>query len=753
MNTRTRTNGKAGAERRIGNLIALLPILLVTAASATLTSCIGYTSAAPSSETSGVLTPNSTSLAFGEVAVGTTGTQTITLMNTGKDTVNISQLLVSGTGFQLLNGTSSVSIAAGQTASWQVRFTPTSNADSSGSLAITSDAKNKHLGVQLKATGTQAVLQMSATSIAFSNVQVGQTSSQSVTLANNGNTTLKISSATVSGAGFSIKGLTFPMSLNAGKTAVLSVQFTPTSTAGATGSVVFSDNAATSQQTLTLTGSALASGSTLAAYPGTLNFSNVAVGASSTQTVTLTNSGNATITINQVTTTGYGCSTKGISAGQTIAAGQTATFSASYSPTSATTVSGSITIASTATNAALSIPVVGTGTQGALKANQSSVSFGNVAVNSSASATVTLSNTGTAAVSITGGSVTGTGFSMGSLAAQTLNPGQTASFSVTFAPTTAANATGNISVASNAPGSPLTIALSGTGAQAQISATPSSVSFGTLSMGNTNSQSITLKNNGNTTLTFSQVTVSGIGFSQTGLSTASTIAAGGSLTFNAAFTPSSSGSANGSITLITNGTPSSLTIGLSGTGSATTLSLAANPTSLAFGNVGDGGSSSLSTSITNNGNSNVTISSVITQGIGFSASGVSGGMTLTPGQSATLAVTFAPTSGGAVSGASVTIASNATNSPTVISLSGAGTHAVNLSWSPSTTGGVGYNVYRGGASGAEGATPINSTALPGTGFSDANVISGQTYYYVVEAVNSNGTSGNSNEVRVSVPTP
>jgi fibronectin type 3 domain-containing protein len=128
-------------------------------------------------------------------------------------------------------------------------------------------------------------------------------------------------------------------------------------------------------------------------------------------------------------------------------------------------------------------------------------------------------------------------------------------------------------------------------------------------------------------------------------------------------------------------------------------------------------------------------------------------MILTPGQSAPLTVTFAPTSAGAVSGASVTIASNATNSPAVISLSGAGTHSVMLSWGASTTAGAGYNIYRGTASGAEGATPLNLSALSATSFSDVNVTSGQSYYYVVQAVNANGTSGNSNEVQVSVPTP
>lgn len=747
----TQTPCEVAGQPRIGNLFALIAVLLIIAASMTLTSCIGYSSAAPSSASSGELTPNSTSLSFGNVPVGTTGTQTISLTNTGKEAVNVSQIVISGTGFELLSTASTVSIPAGQSASWRVQFAPNSGSDTTGSLTVTSDASNRHLGIKLAGTGTQASMKMSVESVNFSNVQVGQTSSQNVTLTNSGNSNLKINSARVFGSGFGMSGLSFPSNIGAGQSATFSVQFTPTSTTGATGSITFNDNAGTSPQSLTLTGSALSSGSTLAAYPGSLSFANIAVGNSSAQTVTLTNSGSAAITINQVSTTGSDFRTSGISAGQTIAAGKTASFSASYAPTTSTTVSGSITIASTATNGALSVPLVGTATQGALSASPSSVGFGSVAVNSSASTTVTLSNTGTAAVSISGGSISGSGFSMGTLAAQTLNPGQSASFSVKFAPTAAVGASGSISVSSSAPGSPLAIALSGTGAQAQLSASTLSVSFGTVSVGNSNSQPITFTNSGNATLTFSQVSVSGTGFSETGLSTASSIAAGGSLTFNAAFTPASSAPASGSITLATNGTPSSLVIGLSGSGSASTLSLGASPTSLSFGSLAAGSTTSLTTSVTNTGNSNVTISSVTTTGAGFTASGLSSGMTLTPGQSVLLTVTFAPTSDAAVSGAGVTIASNATNSPTVISLSGSGSRSIVLSWSPSSTAGVGYNVYRGVVSGGEGATPINVSALSVTSFTDANVTSGQTYYYVVEAIDSSGVSGNSNEVSVAVP--
>ena len=128
----------------------------------------------------------------------------------------------------------------------------------------------------------------------------------------------------------------------------------------------------------------------------------------------------------------------------------------------------------------------------------------------------------------------------------------------------------------------------------------------------------------------------------------------------------------------------------------------------------DGSSSSLTATLTNNGNSNVTISSLSATGAGFSASGVTNSETLTPNQSVTITAQFAPTTAGAVSG-NVSIASNATNSPSTIAVSGTGvsvtSHSVALSWSASTSTVNGYNVYRGTTSNGPYPTKLNSSLV------------------------------------------
>jgi hypothetical protein len=190
-----------------------------------------------------------------------------------------------------------------------------------------------------------------------------------------------------------------------------------------------------------------------------------------------------------------------------------------------------------------------------------------------------------------------------------------------------------------------------------------------------------------------------------------------------------------------------------GGGGDPTYLLSASPTSLSFGNVPVGTQSVLPIILTNTGTGSVTITQDTIAGTGFSGSGLSLPFTLASGQNTDLSITFAPTAGGSVTG-SASVVSNASNSPAVVSLSGTGTHYVDLAWTASTSSGVtGYDIYRGTASGGP-YTQINSSSVAGTTYTDSTVAAGQTYYYVATAVNSSGVqSGYSNQASATVPSP
>jgi len=388
---------------------------------------------------------------------------------------------------------------------------------------------------------------------------------------------------------------------------------------------------------------------------------------------------------------------------------------------------------------------------GALSANPSSVGFGSVPVGSSASQSFTLTNSGSVSVIVSQVSVSNGSFSIVGLSLPTtIAVSQSVTIQLQFAPQAAGSATGTASVTSNTSNSPISVSLTGTGIQPQISSTPSTVSFGSVAIGSNSTQTISLNNPGTANLTISQASVSGTGFSMTGLSVPITITPGTSKTFSAEFAPNSTGSASGSISLTSNAPTSPTTIPLSGTGATATFVLTAAPTSLSFGNVAVGSTSSQNATLTNTGNSSVTISQVTVSGSGYSVSGVASNTTLTAGQSVTLTVSLTPTSTGNATG-SVTITSNASNSPTTITLTG-GSHLVDLSWTASTSVVVGYNVYRGTTNSGPYTLKLNPSLVSGVTFTDTNVQSGQTYYYVVTAVDSNGVeSVYSNQASATIP--
>jgi hypothetical protein len=440
-----------------------------------------------------------------------------------------------------------------------------------------------------------------------------------------------------------------------------------------------------------------------------------------------------------------------------VAVGESMSLQLQFTPASFGATAGVVTLVSDEPGTALKISLHGTGARPGLNVSPGSLVFPDVPVGQSKIENITLTNSGTGNVAINPATISGAGFTVNGLSAPaTLAPGNAILVAVKFAPTGPGAVTGAVSIGNNTDNAAAAISLSGVGLQAFVSANASNVSFGKVVVGNTNSQPITLRNSGNATLTFSQLAASGTGVSLTGLSTSTTIAPNSSVTFNAVFAPSSTSAVSGSIKLVTNGVPSPLVIGVTGTGSAAQAGLTLSPSSLNFSTVAEGSSKTLSSTLTNTGNSNINISSVKVSGAGFSAGGVSGGTILTPGQSTTLIVTFSPNSVGSTTGANVTIASNAINSPAMVALTGAGqapaSHRVGLSWNPSSSGGVtGYNVFRASNSGGYGANPLNAAPVSGTGYTDASVAAGQTYFYIVTTVGSGTSSVASNEVAVAIP--
>jgi hypothetical protein len=164
--------------------------------------------------------------------------------------------------------------------------------------------------------------------------------------------------------------------------------------------------------------------------------------------------------------------------------------------------------------------------------------------------------------------------------AQTNNCGTTlpagggnCSLQITFAPTTTGLRTDQISIADSAQGSPHLITVTGTGiatSAGAVTVTPAKLSFPSQTVGDTSpSQVVRITNTGQTSLTLSNITVSG-DFAETNTcgTLPTSLNVGDSCTATVTFTPTNSGNRTGSLVFTDNAGVGTQSVPLTGTGAA-----------------------------------------------------------------------------------------------------------------------------------------------------------------------------------------
>jgi len=494
----------------------------------------------------------------------------------------------------------------------------------------------------------------------------------------------------------------------------------------------------------------------LTVTPASISFGNVRVGNNQSQPATMSNSGISTLTVTQAAATGTGFRVSGLNLPFDLAAGQSQSFTVIYTPQSANTSTGNLAIANTGVAPTVNVPLSGGGqTAGALTVSPLSLDFGSVLVGSNQTLPETLTNSGGSSITVTQVTATGSGFSMSGLNLPlTLPAGQNQTFSATFTPTAGGSSSGNLAITSSGSNPNINIALSGNGlTPGALTSNPSSLSFGNIQVGNQRQLNETLTNTGGSSVNISQATLSGTGFSMSGLNPPLQLTSGQHITFSVTFAPLVVGGASGSISITSDASNPNLSIPLSGTGTAMPKGqLSVTPTSLDFGNVVVGSNAQLNGALSAS-TASVTVSSDTVNGSAFSLSGLTLPVTIPAGQQVQFTMTFTPQGSGVASG-SVSFASDASNSPAIETLTGIGTvptHSVTLSWTASTSSVIGYNLYRGVINGGP-YSKINSALIAGTQYSDTTVASGQTYYYVATSVDvSNQESVHSNQTIAVIP--
>jgi sugar lactone lactonase YvrE len=588
------------------------------------------------------LTPSAA--AFPNTPAGSTGFLiNATLTNTG--TVPLTGIGVSTLGDFRQTNTCQSTLAAGSTCIVSVKYAPTVAGAESGTLTVIDNLGSQI--VSLAGTGVVPGASLSSSQLMFGGQLINTSSlAQTVVFTNTGLAAIDIGSVATTSNFTDSTNCTG--SVAPGASCSVNVIFTPATTGPLSGTVTITDGAGT--QAASLNGQGTNPG--LAVSPSFEIFgAQVAGTTSQAQTLTVTNTGTAALTLNPITV-----SNNLIESDQCPAIfqpGANCTVSLSFSPTSTGALSGSMVISDASGLVSTLVTAAGQGTLPGITTSPSTLSFGSLAVGTTSQGqTVTVTNTGTAPLQI--GAVSGTGdfAETDTCSSQTIAAGSYCVISVTMTPTTVGTRTGTIQFNDSADGLHA-IALNGMGQQAGVSVTPTGLAFGSSPIVSSaqvasaagTSLSVTISNTGSAPLELGGFSTQG-DFTEADNCGAS-VAAAATCTLSVKFAPTALGHRTGTLTITDNAGGGSQRISLAGDGSPVGLIL--TPPIINFGVQPKGDTSKAQTATLSN-NTGTAISDLAIFASGEYSEADNCGTALANGASCTVNITVTPATTGAVTG-------------------------------------------------------------------------------------------------------
>ena len=261
-----------------------------------------------------LVSPNAVN--FGNVPVGQEVDSSVNIANGTSSSIAISQVNVSGQTFSLPgNNSMPISIPAGGAYSLKVGFTPVSATNYSGQVTLMGVSGQMIAQVPMQGQGSSQgapQLTVSAASLSFGSLTVNTATTQSLTLTSTGTSPVTVSSAAITGTGFTIVGSSLPLTLSPTQSLTLQVQFNPTTAGTASGQITINSNSTTSgTASVALSGTGTTPTSPLASpqltvSAASLSFGSVTVNTATTQSLTLTSTGTSPVTVNSAAITGTG---------------------------------------------------------------------------------------------------------------------------------------------------------------------------------------------------------------------------------------------------------------------------------------------------------------------------------------------------------------------------------------------------------------------------------------------------------------
>jgi hypothetical protein len=307
----------------------------------------------------GTLVPSLSNVTFSAVSVGEKVTTKVSLLNQGPAAVEITQLNVTGHYFSV-SGQSVLpaTVAAGESYSLTVAFVPTTAGAITGQITITSDFSTNgtvEIGLSGTGTSTSSPAVLSNLTCTGDSISGSGTDTCTVTLdeaAASGGMSVSLASSSTS--------VKVPTSVTVSAKAT-SAEFTATAAAVTTAQkATLTASAGSISKTFTLQLNVAVP--TLSINATTIAFGDVLVKSPATQSVTLTSSGTAAVTISAPTLKGTGFSISGVTFPITLNPGKAATLDVVFDPTAAGAETGQLTITSnSSTNSTVVIGLSGTG--------------------------------------------------------------------------------------------------------------------------------------------------------------------------------------------------------------------------------------------------------------------------------------------------------------------------------------------------------------------------------------------------------
>jgi|GEM_PF-1231928 len=292
-----------------------------------------------------------------------------------------------------------------------------------------------------------------------------------------------------------------------------------------------------------------------------IDFGNVQVNSSRSDTLIVTNNGTETLTISSIISNNAMFTVSPPNGN--IASSATMEFYITFTPSTNGNANGTITLSHNGFGNSSTISVSGTGEYSGFSADPSSLSFGYVLSGNSSTDNIIVTNTDAVALNITNVVSSNGEFSVtptkGNIAAS-----DSMKFYITFSPTSTGTKSGTISFTHNLQGSPGTVNVSGTGTAPGFSLSPTTIAFGEVVVGSTEQEIITVSNTGNASFDVTSATSTHGEFSVSPSS--ATVAPLSSQTFTVTFAPISTGNKSGAIVFVHTGIGSPDSVSVSGTG-------------------------------------------------------------------------------------------------------------------------------------------------------------------------------------------